>query len=683
MTTTDDLDDFILHNCDCTKNDLSNISSNNALSSSNFNLFHLNIRSCNKNLDEVLIFLEQTKIDFPILMLSETWLNTNDSCINITNYSSFHSTRPNKKGGGTSIFINNKFNAEPIPSMSINNDIIECVGVKINYCRNNFNFICVYRPPSASLDQFNELFMDLLDDIPNNESNFIAGDFNVDILSPNPSNAIISFKEMFSSKFYFPLINRPTRITGTRRSCIDLIFANTLLPTSSGTLDTRTSDHLAVFSTVPINNYKPNDKYELKFRDHTMDNLIKFRNQLENQLASFDAYNKFSIDDRTSIFMNLLEKVYDESFPIMTKRISYKRLLSPWISDSLKNCIEYKHRLYRLSRSNPSLFNSYKQYNNRLKNIIQNAKREYYKRKFDLNANDTKSTWKSINSLIRPKTNKVNYSLSINGSYTTDESLISESFNNYFISVAPRLSSLIPPNDINPLNYVTRNPHSFVFFNCTVPEIISIINNLKSKKCSIHEIPISIYKKIVDIISPTICSLVNCSINSGIFPRSLKVARVVPIHKSGAKNELSNYRPISILPTLSKIFEKAVHKRITEFFNKFDLFYSDQYGFLSKKSTTDAIIRFTDECYDILNDRKSLISVYLDFSKAFDTIDHELLCKKLEFYGIRGSILDWFRSYMSSRMQYVQINSNKSSSHLITCGVPQGSVFGCFSLSDT
>ena len=234
----------------------------------------------------------------------------------------------------------------------------------------------------------------------------------------------------------------------------------------------------------------------------------------------------------------------------------------------------------------------------------------------------------------------------------------------------------MPVANSNPLNYVSRNPHSFVFFKCNPNEINNVILLLKNKKCSVSEIPVSIYKKITDIISPIISNLMNSSLSRGIFPNSLKLARVVPIHKSGSKKDVKNYRPISILPIMSKIFEKIVYKRVTNFFNKFKLFYPDQYGFQNKKSTTDAIIKFTDQCYDILNNQESLISVYLDFSKAFDTVDHNLLCKKLELYGIRGSVNNWFRSYLCSREQFVQIHSDRSSRQPLSYGVPQGSVLG-------
>ena len=249
-------------------------------------------------------------------------------------------------------------------------------------------------------------------------------------------------------------------------------------------------------------------------------------------------------------------------------------------------------------------------------------------------------------------------------------------FNNYFVSLTHTLRSNIPTVNIDPLSYVSNNSHSFAYFDCTSSEIAAIINNLKSNKCSIFEVPVNIYKKTADILSPIICTLVNHSINQGVFPNVLKLARVIPLHKGGTKKDMKNFRPISILPILSKIFEKIMHKRLYNFFIKFGLLYSNQFGFLKNKSTVDAIIRFTDECYDVMNDNKSLISIYLDFSKAFDTIDHDLLCKKLHAYGIRGFANNWFISYLSCRKQFVQIDSNKSTCLELISGVPQGSVLG-------
>ena len=497
MDDADIIESDLLNNIECASYDFHSIDLNNFITSSRFNLIHQNIRSArNKNLDELILTLDSMKTNFQILMLTETWLDdTTISCINLPNFYGYHSTRTDKKGGGVSIFLHNKFNAIPIPSMNINNSTIECVGVKVNYCNKNYNFICVYRPPRSSLDAFNNTISELLGELPRNDINFIAGDFNINMLDTDPSNQILAFKESFSCNFYLPLINLPTRVTGNTDTCIDLIFTNSLHPIESGTLKTNISDHRAVFSTVPINDISINEKFEIKFRNHSDENISKFRNDLIKNLEHFPDYDRLPIDDRLSIFMHILLKIYDQNFPILFKKLPYKRLFSPWISDSLKRCIDHKHKLYKCSRNNPSIFNQYKRYNNMLKCIIKSCKTNYYQKKFDLSSKNTKDTWKTINSLIKPKVGKNPILLQINDSITSDPDLVSEHFNNHFISLAPALSSCIPPTDTDPLSYLTRNPRSFVFFETNYIEVSKIISNLKSKKCSVTEIPIRIYKK--------------------------------------------------------------------------------------------------------------------------------------------------------------------------------------------
>ena len=149
-------------------------------------------------------------------------------------------------------------------------------------------------------------------------------------------------------------------------------------------------------------------------------------------------------------------------------------------------------------------------------------------------------------------------------------------------------------------------------------------------------------------------------------------ARVIPIHKAGSKFKVNNYRPISTLQFLSKVMEKLIHVRITNFFERFDLFFKIQFGFLKKRPTNDAVVT----CYSALNEKKSTATALLDFSKAFDTIDHNILVKKLECYRIRGKSIEWFCSYLANRRQYVEINDNKSITSKIACGVPQGFILG-------
>ena len=295
------------------------------------------------------------------------------------------------------------------------------------------------------------------------------------------------------------------------------------------------------------------------------------------------------------------------------------------MTDELFVCIKKKHRLYKLSFYSAEQRSNYKSYRNTLQNIILRAKRNYYENKFKSAKKDSKSVWKLINNVLKPKLKKNEWKIRTNDTVTENETEIAGIFNKYFSTVATDLAAKIPSVQQDPLHLVSPCLSSFVYFVTTPVEIENIIKSFKNKSSSINEIPPSVFKHVSIIISPIISNLINCSVSQGIFPKCLKTARVVPIHKSGCKNVHTNFRPISTLPLLSKVFEKTMHKRIIKFFSKFNLLFSDQFGFLSKKSTSDAILKFTDKCYSNFNDKNVLNSIFIDLSKAFNILDLDFL----------------------------------------------------------
>ena len=168
----------------------------------------------------------------------------------------------------------------------------------------------------------------------------------------------------------------------------------------------------------------------------------------------------------------------------------------------------------------------------------------------------------------------------------------------------------------------------------------------------------------------------NLSFQTGVFPRELKIANVVPIFKSGDEMVFTNYRPVSVLPIFSKILERLMYNRLIDYINENKLLYKYQFGFQKGKSTYMAVLTLVDKISEALDNGDYVIGVFLDFSKAFDTVDHDILLRKLEKYGIRGRALDWFTDYLSNRLQYVTYNGAKSKREIIKCGVPQGSILG-------
>ena len=254
-------------------------------------------------------------------------------------------------------------------------------------------------------------------------------------------------------------------------------------------------------------------------------------------------------------------------------------------------------------------------------------------------------------------------------------SSICEAFNEHFASVGKRINDSFSNMGAGG-SLEGSVPNSIFISDVSENEVKNIILSMKDKPCHTSVIPNQIFKSIINIITPILTKIVNKSFTTGIFPQSLKLARVVPIFKSGDKKDMNNYRPISVLPILSKLFERAMCDRVNSFFEKYDLLDGNQYGFRKGKSSTRAVMDNLQQVYRNLDQGRAVLSIFIDFKKAFDCVDHNILLSKLYKYGIRGAAYLWFESYLSNRQQYTSVNNNTSDPAPITVGVPQGSILG-------
>ena len=278
---------------------------------------------------------------------------------------------------------------------------------------------------------------------------------------------------------------------------------------------------------------------------------------------------------------------------------------------------------------------------------------------------------------VRKTSNKTSH-LNIGGKIIDIDKDIANNFNNFFVNVGPSTEDSIPkvPN-VSPTKFLkNRNQTNFVIAHVSNEEIVEIIKSLENKSTGPSSIPLKMLSVIPDLITLPLAYIINMSFLTGEYPDMLKIVKVIPIHKGGSTQDINNYRPISLLSIFNKIIEKLVHRRLYNFLLEHNILYQSQFGFRKNNSTVYALAQITEMIKVSIDSGKFGRGIFVDLRKAFDTVNHEILLSKLEHYGIRDSMLNWLRSYLTDRKQFVTINGNSSELLNNNCGVPQGSVLG-------
>jgi hypothetical protein len=364
-----------------------------------------------------------------------------------------------------------------------------------------------------------------------------------------------------------------------------------------------------------------------------------------------------------------------------------KQQSKPWINQEILNNINKREKIHRKyiqtkdEKTKIELHTQFKELRSSIQTDIKNSKKKYFQDYFAYNAKNIKDTWQGIKSIVNINTkNKSNpTSLMVNKKLISDPKAVSENFNEYFSSIASKLQKKIyhPSKDFSAF-LQNENENNFFIKPTNVLEVLNNINDLStSKGTGPHSIPTNIFHLIKFAVAEPLVNIINLSFQTGIYIDDLKISKVIPIFKEkGSELDHMNYRPISLLSNINKIIEKLMHERVYDFLEKYNCIYNLQFGFRKGHSTTHALIDLTEAIRKMIDDNKFAVGVFIDLQKAFDTVDHKILLKKLEHYGIRGTANKWFDSYLSNRQQFVTINNHNSSLKPMNFGVPQGSVLG-------
>ena len=680
--------------------------------------FSLNVRTLTNKIEKMrenISFYEK----FDVLLLNETncikeKLPNGISDIKLPG---FHDpivqnpVRNSGKGGGLALYVNKRVCSDEsdivpfCPYSEEENKSGEFQFVKLLECKGQRKTVIlgnVYRTPSKSPEKFNNYFNIILQKLNTNryanKIKYIVGDFNQDLIKHDDNLDCQNLIDNAHNHGFVQLVSRPTRITDHSTTLIDHVYTNNLdsaISCNIITLDL--SDHLATHTKISLGtstrasriaaaNSTKNDSEMRIFNEANHENFKALINsetwhEISEDMDAQTAYNKF---EETYL------KHYNNAYPLKCNRVRRKNERvnpKPWILPWLEDACARKQNAYHTFVKTPSPENKakYEKLNLFCEKHVEIAKTKYRKTYFNKFQHDSRKQWQMINSLLgrKKKNSNLHKLTNCDGTTANSPSDIADTFNKYFSSIANNLKqssgeNLAQSNNTNSYeNFLNGTVSRSIYLNKVYAgEVHNIINNFKNKSTRDTKIEALKIANTSHVFTSVLAEVINKSFDQGVFPQELKIAKVVPIHKEGSRSQVGNYRPISLLMTFSKIYEKLMHCRILKFLESNNSLFEMQYGFRPRRSCEHALLNAQNTLLESLSKRQVSLLLLIDFSKAFDMVEHSILLKKLEHYGIRGVALKWMESYLNGRKQYVTINGHNSTTRDMEYGVPQGSILG-------
>ena len=449
--------------------------------------------------------------------------------------------------------------------------------------------------------------------------------------------------------------------------------------------DTYVSDHL-------INGISLRDRHKtgtttIKTRKITEEKEMAFINKLRATDWS-PVTTENECDKKWELFTNTVKAALDQTCPEKEVKVNINASpnRTPWMTEGLRTSEKKLKKLMRASTKRPNgkppdsdktNWEHFREYRATHSKVRRRAKRDYFNNKFREIKHDSRATWNLLNKFTcNKRSNTKIKELKIGDNTLTSNHDIAKAFNEFYANVGTLQASTIPETQTDPMSYMPDNNANSMFLHPTHnEEIIKACKSLAKKKSKgPDKIPTSLTLISHEAIMTPLIDCINSSFVTGIFPANMKEAEVIPLYKKKARDDPTNYRPVSLLNSISKIIEKIIYFRLYEFMAK--TMFINQFGFRAGHSTLDLMILTIEETLTELDTKGYAIPLYFDLGKAFDTLDTQILIAKLERYGVRGTPLDLIKSYLTGRSQYVSVNGANSDPLPVTIGVPQGSILG-------
>ena len=629
-----------------------------------FKLVHMNVRSLLKKIDQLRVLLLESKLE--VITMSETWLNAavNSASIRLDEFIEYRQDRSGgvqgkKRGGGLLTYIKKELasDSEVLLDLNVCNRDIEALWTVLHRPHCKDMVICnAYSPPDGKLDKAITYLNDCLGELDLSKVEvFILGDINVDY-KKKTSPSYKKLKFFTQSNGLTQHISNTTRNTSKGNSLLDLVITNSKYVSSSGTLNHFISDHQPIFVVKKKKKRDCRPSVEFKGRSYKNYDTVAFKKGLLEQNWD-DLYN---MTDPNLIWKYIADRftpLLDKMCPIRTFQI--KNYRPEWITPELIEQIKDRDYFYRKAKcgGDEDMWNIAKHLRNTTNANIRQAKREFVLEELDGCRQDSRKFWHTIRSVVPSNKNKD----SSRQDTKVGKNEVAHFINDFFINVG-KVGDRDDGNVLNKDWYRSVNGDSdavegWKTEDFTVEEVLKLVKEINiSKSSGLQDISSFVVKEVFTILAPQVTHMMNVSVRTATFPSVWKKGLVIPIPKGGNQTQVQNYRPISLLPLPGKLLEKLMHKHLMEFIEGESLITCYQHGFRKGHSCVHSVTQLTDYVAKKMDAGLPTLAAFVDFRKAFDCVQHQILLGKLARLGIHESVVRWFESYPTGRKQRVLAN---------------------------